>query len=160
MSHSTFSLYLASVEDWGRILTLANLWGFPNVKELAIRELEGIELSDIDRIVLYNRYAINPDALVPRYAALCAREMPLSVQEASKLGMETAMKVAHARECARTMLNGGIPAQLEYQDVVALVKNVFGLGESGTRFPVSKLDLQACRRTLTSTKIRALQNKG
>jgi hypothetical protein len=102
------------------------------IKALAVRELEKIELSDISRIVLYQKYLIGHEVLIPRYVNLCMRDEPLTVHEASELGLETTMKIARARENARGGLLGKgdrspIPAGLERHDIDKLVKSLFGL---------------------------------
>ena len=78
---------------------------------LAVRELEKMEMPDVDRIVLYHKYSIDRMILVPRYAALCARDRSISVEEGEKLGLETALMIGHARERARSKMSGG-PASM------------------------------------------------
>ncbi|KAF8190893.1 hypothetical protein BJ912DRAFT_316196 [Pholiota molesta] len=96
-----YSIYDADTEDWASILTLAHRWGFPEVKSLAVRELERKELPDVKRIKLYHDTAVDRALLVPRYAALCARDAPLSLAEGRDLGMETTLMIARGREEAR-----------------------------------------------------------
>ena len=69
------------------------------IKALAVRELEKIELSDISRIVLYQKYLIGHEVLIPRYVNLCMRDEPLTVREASELGLETFAE--HMARCFR-----------------------------------------------------------
>ncbi|KAK0226371.1 hypothetical protein IW262DRAFT_1268063, partial [Armillaria fumosa] len=97
-----YSLYDATVEDWIIILKLADRWCFPEVKNLAVRELEKHLMDDIERIVVYQKYNVDKHLLIPRYAALCARTETLSLAEGIRLGMETALNIARARECARS----------------------------------------------------------
>ncbi|KAJ7736895.1 hypothetical protein B0H16DRAFT_1326413, partial [Mycena metata] len=96
-----YSLYDATVEDWSTILELAHRWEFGEVKNLAIRELEKLAIPDIDRIILYHRFAVDELFLVPRYAALCERPELLTVEEGTRLGMATVIALSRARECAR-----------------------------------------------------------
>ncbi|KAG7449819.1 uncharacterized protein BT62DRAFT_886109, partial [Guyanagaster necrorhizus] len=103
-----YSLYDATVEDWAIILKLADRWSFPEVKNLAIRELEKHLMDDIERIVVYQKYNVDKRLLIPRYAALCARTETLSLSEGMRLGMETALNIARARECARSPSVGGL----------------------------------------------------
>jgi len=82
-------------------LKLANRWTFPEVKNLAVRELEKLEFPDLDRIAIYQAYAVDRRLLVPCYARLCEREEPLTLPEGMKLGMETTLMIARAREVSR-----------------------------------------------------------
>ena len=96
-----YSIYDAPAEDWEIILTLAHRWGFPEVKNLAVRELETKSMPDVKRIKLYHDTHVDRNFLIPRYAALCEREEPLSLAEGFDLGMETTLMIARGREEAR-----------------------------------------------------------
>jgi hypothetical protein len=96
-----YSLYNTTAEDWTTILELAHRWAFSEVKGLAVRELEKINLLDVDRVSIYHKYEIDKSLLIPRYAALCERESPLTLREGLQLGMETTLMIARAREYAR-----------------------------------------------------------
>ncbi|KAF8161495.1 hypothetical protein B0H34DRAFT_653729 [Crassisporium funariophilum] len=98
-----YSLYdLAHADDWEVILRLSVLWSFPEVKSLAIRELETKEIADVKRIKLYHENDVDRNLLIPRYASLCEREKPLTLAEGMDLGMETTLMIAAAREQARS----------------------------------------------------------
>ncbi|KAF7295994.1 BTB domain-containing protein [Mycena kentingensis (nom. inval.)] len=103
-----YSLYDATVEDWSTILELADKWGFAEVKNLAVRQLEKLEMADVDRIVLYHAYSVDERFLVPRYVALCERPELLTVEEGLLLGMKTVISLTRARECARNPNSGGL----------------------------------------------------
>ncbi|KIY48026.1 hypothetical protein FISHEDRAFT_44045 [Fistulina hepatica ATCC 64428] len=128
-----YSLYNRPVEDWTVILSLAHRWGFPEVHALAVRELEKLEFPDLDRIVVYHKYDVDRRLLVTRYAALCEREEPLTVEEGARLGMETAMTIAQGREIARAIpaTPGGprLPkaAGLPFEEMAVIIKNLFGV---------------------------------
>jgi hypothetical protein len=96
-----YSLYDAPVDDYISILILAHKWGFAQVKAFAVRELQKSHLSDIDRIVVYHANDVDRNLLIPCFAALCAREQPLTLAEGMKLGMETTLVIASAREYVR-----------------------------------------------------------
>lgn len=86
----------------------------------------------IDRIVLYHRFHIDENHLIPRYAELCARDAPLSLEEGLKLGMSTSLMLARAREIARvTPTESGArspsPANLAENDMHSLIKDLFGI---------------------------------
>jgi hypothetical protein len=93
---SRYSLYDATVDDWNCILHLAHDWKFAEVVQLAIRELEKMTMSVVERIALYQQYGVSEDLLIPHYAALCARGYPLDYPESDQLGMATAVLINQA----------------------------------------------------------------
>jgi len=96
-----YSLYNAAVEDWEVILTLSDRWSFPEVKNLAIRELEKIAIPDVKRIKLYHEHNVDRNYLIPCYIALCERGEPLTAEEGIHLGMITVTQIVTAREHIR-----------------------------------------------------------
>jgi hypothetical protein len=96
-----YSLYHTTPEDWSIILDLAWRWQFGEVKALCVRELERLVMLDVDRISVYHKFDVDRNLLIPRYAALCAREDPISLEEGMKLGLETALMIARIRELSR-----------------------------------------------------------
>jgi hypothetical protein len=124
-----FSIYNATWDDWVAILGLAHKWDFPLVKELCVRELELIDNLPVERIHIYHKHDLDRNLLVPRYAELCSREEPLSLEEGMKLGLETSLMIARARETARSGTRDGtrspLPAHVKEQDMVSLVKELF-----------------------------------
>ncbi|KAJ7110422.1 hypothetical protein C8R44DRAFT_883575 [Mycena epipterygia] len=124
-----YSLYDATVEDWSTILELACRWEFAKVKSLAVRELEKLELPDIDRIVLYHKFAVDQSYLIPRYVALCERPELLTVKEGTRLGMETVISLSRARECMRNQATSGgrspSPATLGVTELMEIIKDHF-----------------------------------
>jgi hypothetical protein len=136
-------LYETTIEDWTIILELAHRWNFPEVKALAVRELEKMEMSDVDRVALYHKYDIDKAVLVPRYASLCSRDQTITVIEGRKLGMETAMTLARARECARckSPQSGGrspLPPDFKQDDMHSLITDLFGLPSAGPEKPPTR----------------------
>jgi hypothetical protein len=114
------------------ILELAHKWDFPQVKALAIRELEEMGMSDVDRIVLYHNCSVEESYLVPCYSALCSREETITVEEGLKLGIATALQLARARECARSKwkANEGrspLPDDFQDADMRSLIIESFNL---------------------------------
>ncbi|KAG5729211.1 hypothetical protein E4T56_gene8865, partial [Termitomyces sp. T112] len=59
-------------------------------------------MSDVDRIATYQDHEVDKNYLIPRYAALCEREQPLTLEEGVQLGMATTLMIARAREYARS----------------------------------------------------------
>ncbi|KAG6877956.1 hypothetical protein C0993_001574 [Termitomyces sp. T159_Od127] len=97
-----YSLYDTSVDNWKVILRLAHKWEFMEIKNLVVRELEKLEMPDVDRIATYQNHDVDRNYLIPRYAALCEREQPLTLEEGTQLGMATTLMIARAREYARS----------------------------------------------------------
>lgn len=92
-----YSLYDTKTSDWEIILGLSVLWGFPEVKNLAVRELEKKEMPDSKRIKLYHANKVDRNILIPRYAALCEREAHLTLEEGEDIGMETVLYICAGR---------------------------------------------------------------
>jgi hypothetical protein len=66
----------------------------------AIKELEGMGLDPVDRIVLAAEHNV-PAWLNPAYVELCTREDPLREEEVQRLGLITTWKLMCAREKIR-----------------------------------------------------------
>ncbi|KAJ8495035.1 hypothetical protein ONZ45_g13034 [Pleurotus djamor] len=127
-----YSLYKTDVDSWTAILDLAFKWQFPEVKRLCVRELERLEMSDVQRIHVYHKYAVDRNLLIGRYAALCEREEPLSVAEGMLLGMETALTLARAREIARSKpadsgLRSPTKANVPANTLTSIIKGIFDI---------------------------------
>ncbi|KII95605.1 hypothetical protein PLICRDRAFT_97198 [Plicaturopsis crispa FD-325 SS-3] len=121
-----YSLYSTTVEEWKSILRLAHEWSFAEVKNLVVRELEKMVIADIPKIVIYHSYDVERTYLLPNYAALCAREDPITLHEGRELGLETVLRVAEARE--RLRRNGPrSPTGAEFPavDLQAIVCEIF-----------------------------------
>jgi len=97
--HRDYS-YSCGQQDWLVILSLATRWQFPEIRKLAIRELEKFTLHPVDKIALYKEYKIDDDLLFPSYVSLCRSPTLPSPSEGNLLTMETVLKLVHARERA------------------------------------------------------------
>jgi hypothetical protein len=86
------------LEDWVAILDLTTLWEFADIKSLALRQISLLEVDPVDRIVLGHQFRVEKQWAFPAYISLCSRTNPLSVLEATKLGVATAAMIAIARE--------------------------------------------------------------
>jgi len=96
---SSFGQYKASTtEDWTVILHLANLWGFNDIRTLAVKELTAFEMNAVDKIVLGQTYNVERGWLFNSYTHMCSRPTPVSVDEAKRLGAETTALIAITRE--------------------------------------------------------------
>jgi NACalpha-BTF3-like transcription factor len=85
------------------LLSVANRFGFDEIKRLAVKALENdslAKLEPVDKIILARQFEVS-DWLRPAYMKLCQRSKPLSTTEAGKLGAETAALVAQVREMYR-----------------------------------------------------------
>jgi hypothetical protein len=133
-----YSVYDAPLETWLSILKLANRWTFDNVKELSVRELEKIDtIEAVEKISIYHDNNISRLYLIPSYIAVCKRDKPLSFTEGMKLGMETVLRVAEARERLRLQASeSGIrtPTFEDFEDteVEVLIREIFNLGSRPT----------------------------
>ncbi|KAI0027588.1 hypothetical protein K488DRAFT_61083, partial [Vararia minispora EC-137] len=130
-----YSLYSANVEEWTSILKLSHQWQFPEVKSLALREIEQLPMEPINKIVVYHAYDVDRDLLIESYAALTTRDEPLSLEEGQMLGLETALIIARARELARGpsgvkrghSRTASSPVTLAANDLEAVIKDLFKL---------------------------------
>ncbi|CAK5281709.1 unnamed protein product [Mycena citricolor] len=129
-----YSLYEASVDDWAGILELAFRWQFGEVKKLAIRELEKLEMADIDRIVLYRKFQVDESLLIMNYVALAQRTELITLEEGQRLGMEVVIALSRARECLRNTACSGSqspsPSTVTENDVREAVLHHFSVSPS------------------------------
>ncbi|KAF5390234.1 hypothetical protein D9757_002956 [Collybiopsis confluens] len=122
-----YSYEEAKLGDWATILTVACRFKFPEVKKLAVRHLEQIDLDLVERISLYQECNADEDLLIPLYSQLCAREKTLSLAETHKLGYETAVMVFQAREHLRSPSDRGkspLPDDIEEEEVEDTIRDL------------------------------------
>jgi len=132
-----YSVYEAPLETWLSILRLANRWSFDSVKELSVRELEKIEIEAVEKISIYHENNISRLYLIPSYVAVCKRDQSLSFTEGMRLGMETVLRIAEAREKMRLRASeSGIRSptfeDFEDEEVETLIREIFSLGSRPT----------------------------
>ncbi|KAF8161498.1 hypothetical protein B0H34DRAFT_381923 [Crassisporium funariophilum] len=96
-----YSVYKATLPEWTAILKIACEYQFPEVKHLAMRELQQIEIPIAQRIFLYQSYDAEPMYLVPLYVKLCMRDEGPTDEETEKMGMKTSLIIFRARERLR-----------------------------------------------------------
>lgn len=131
-------MYDAEISDWEVILNLSVRWGFSEVKDLGVRELEKKEMPDSKRIKLYEAYKVDRDILMPHYAALCDRDGPLTLEECEDIGVETMSMIAAVREkvrSSRLTTDGQSAVSLTIRGVDDVIREVFQIApppQSGT----------------------------
>ncbi|KAL1678991.1 hypothetical protein EV122DRAFT_264090 [Schizophyllum commune] len=126
-----YSIYDAAPEDWVDILKLAHMWNFREVYELAVRELERLEMPVVERLIAYQAYDVKREYIVPLYAELFRREEPLSKSESQRLGIETVYTIWMGRERlrAKPVFDGRsgrspLPAGLQETEVESMAREL------------------------------------
>ncbi|KAH9006316.1 hypothetical protein EDB86DRAFT_2794656 [Lactarius hatsudake] len=129
-----YSIYNATLEKWQRILALAQKWGFIQVERLCVRELENLTIPAVEKIKIYQDFNLNPELLYDAYVELITRPEPLQMDEGMKLELLTSLKIARARELARTLspdgatsLFGPATLQLQEPEIRSVIRDVFEL---------------------------------
>ncbi|KAI0067638.1 hypothetical protein BV25DRAFT_1834697 [Artomyces pyxidatus] len=121
-----YSVYTATLEEWTSILTLANQWGFGEVRALAIRELEKMDIDAISKIHLYQSFKIESTYLKGAITELATREKPISLEEGNKLGMNTSLQIACLREASRRVKPAlPSPVTVTEDDMGKLIRKLF-----------------------------------
>ena len=126
---SKYSIYNATPEQWSWILDLAQKWGFKDVQQLCIRELEKLDLSPVDRIHIYQKHGLDDELLLDSYETLTTRDEPIGMEEGIKLGLRTSLQIAQAREMSRGPDTGGglrspSAVQLKGPDLRTLISKI------------------------------------
>lgn len=78
------------------------MWQFDEIYNLAVSKLDKLSIPPVDKAILAAEYNVGRGWLMQAYAALGAREKPLTVSEARRIGMETVTLLAEVRERIRT----------------------------------------------------------
>jgi hypothetical protein len=107
-----------------QILKLAHKWQFPEVKNLAVREIEKKTLDDVQKIVLYHEYGIDHLLLVPAYTSLCTRHEPITVGEGILLGLRTAIALVTARERIKMFSSGRGPRTIKSELTAEVIRGI------------------------------------
>ncbi|KAG2033096.1 hypothetical protein BDR03DRAFT_1002257 [Suillus americanus] len=96
----SYRLDSKSKDHWLTILDLSTTWQFPEMKQLAVDELQKLEIEPIEKITTYDRYNIDKSLLLPAYKLLCKRASRMSAEEGERLKMPTILGIHEARERA------------------------------------------------------------
>jgi len=128
---SKFSIYTTTPENWTQILVLAQRWSFKEVEQLCVRELEKLSIPPVEKIRIYQGFKLDRSLLLKSFAKLTVRPDPLNLEEAQKIGLETTLQIAQARELSRGANAGTKPAviQLHDSELRSAIRDVFGLDE-------------------------------
>jgi hypothetical protein len=87
------------MEDWVSVLKLSTRWHFNRIRGLAITHLAAIAMDPVDKVVLAKKYKVR-DWLQSGYESLVSRSTMISLEEAEKIGYQTAHLLYQARESA------------------------------------------------------------
>jgi len=84
------------VEEWISVLKLSTMWAIFEMRELAISQLsESTDL--VTKVILARKYNVSA-WLFAAYEGLAKRKESISVTEAEKLGLTTAIRIVQIRE--------------------------------------------------------------
>ncbi|KZT07596.1 uncharacterized protein LAESUDRAFT_724556 [Laetiporus sulphureus 93-53] len=101
LSFLYFGMYERDVPlvDWQALLSISSKFKFQKIRERAINEITTHHppLDPVERLALAAKHDV-PQWLKSAYVELCQRTRALSPLEAKRLGLETAMRLAGARE--------------------------------------------------------------
>jgi hypothetical protein len=84
-------------KEWIEILGLSTMWEFLSIRELAIRELSKFEMKAADKIRLGREYDVI-DWLLSGYREFVQQPATLSLEDAERIGFETAFRLLRVRE--------------------------------------------------------------
>ncbi|KAI6137432.1 hypothetical protein EDD17DRAFT_1517365 [Pisolithus thermaeus] len=85
------------IEQWTSVLKLSTAWNFERLRQAAINALTESGISTVDRVVLSQRYYIK-NWLLPALNELARRPEPITLEEAQRMGIDIALKLASVRE--------------------------------------------------------------
>lgn len=126
--------YGATVEKWVEILALARKWEFERVGRLCVMMLEILPISSVEKIRIFQAHHLDRSRLAESFEELTLRPEPLTVEEGHKLGMETTIQIARARELScgfdpNTKLS---TAQVSNSEIRSVIQEVFGVERERT----------------------------
>jgi hypothetical protein len=148
------------------VLELAHMWGFDDVRKLAIKSISEQKIDCIERVRLANKYEVTEwyeDACVE----LAKREEPVSLEEAEILGLEFWVKLARVREerfskgttargqddgsaCCKRVGNPLTNRPVGDDELRKIICNVFCLPTAGTETAAAESPLPVLARNSVS----------
>ncbi|KAI6046772.1 hypothetical protein EDC04DRAFT_1248639 [Pisolithus marmoratus] len=86
-----------SIEQWTSVLKLSTMWCFEKLRQASIDALAKSGIGPVDKVALSHRYHIK-DWLLPALNELARRPEPITTEEAKRMGIDIALKLASIRE--------------------------------------------------------------
>ena len=118
---------MMDVHGWSAALKLSTMWGFQEIRDKAILELDG--MLPIQKISMGIEYRVQK-WLLDGYGELIRREENLLEAEARELGFETAWRIGKVREETIVKVEPGCYNYQDYcrnfGDLEAQIRTVFG----------------------------------
>ncbi|KAG1727468.1 uncharacterized protein EDB91DRAFT_1061124 [Suillus paluster] len=124
-------------EHWLVILELSTRWKFLRMKELAVDQLQNLEMDPVEKIAIYNKYELDNSLLLREYKHLCTREGRMSIEEGEKVGLPTILGIHQARERALMSAvaqgcRSPTSADVDDEELEKILKHVFNLNISSS----------------------------
>lgn len=124
-------------DHWLTILELSTRWQFPDMKKLAVDELQKLDIEPVEKIVTYDRYNIDRSLLLPAFKLLCKRASRMSAEEGEQLKMPIVLGIHEARERAiRSAAESGCcsptSADADDEELERILNDVFTLNSHAT----------------------------
>jgi hypothetical protein len=88
-----------------------------------------LSIPPVEKIHIYQAFRIDRSLLAESFAKLTLRPETLSLEEGNKLGIETALQIAQARELSRGSTGRASAVQLNDAELRSVIQNAFGLEE-------------------------------
>ncbi|OAX41826.1 hypothetical protein K503DRAFT_780367 [Rhizopogon vinicolor AM-OR11-026] len=119
-------------DHWLVILDLSTRWQFPRMKELAVEQLQSLEIDPVEKVTIYDKYGIDRSLLLREYKRLCTREGQMSTEEGEKVKLPTVLGIYQARERAIRSAAGKehrnpTPADADEEELEKILIDIFNL---------------------------------
>jgi len=88
---------IMSCTEWTSVLKLSTMWSFDDLRDLAIQNMSELSIDPVERAALAKEFNVD-EWLLPALNELAQREDPIRIDEARRLGWETALQIAAVRE--------------------------------------------------------------
>ena len=104
--------------------------------------LERIEIEPVEKIAIYHEFGIDRARLIPSYISVCKRDKALGRAEGARLGLETALLLAEARErfrekAAERGIRSPRLGEVDDAEVESLVRELFNIAPRSASRPTS-----------------------
>lgn len=102
------------------------------MKELAVEQLQNLEIDPVEKIFIYDKYDINRSLLLREYKRLCTREGQMSTEEGEMVKLPTVLGIYQARERAIRSAAGKerrnpTPADVDEEELEKILIDIFNL---------------------------------